>query len=336
MILVTGGTGLVGSHLLYELATSHATVRAIYRTETSLNAVKKVFAYYSTEAPTLFNSIDWVQADILDIPALEAVFAGVTHVYHAAAYISFDPKQFDVLRKVNVEGTANIVNLCIATNVEKLCYVSSIGAIGRSINQKPATEENEWTEQHANVYARTKYAAEMEVWRGSQENLNIVIVNPGVIIGPGFWDSGSGKFFTTAYNNSSYCPPSGSGFVSVTDVVRVAIALQKSSISKERFILVAENLSFKEILGTMTLAMNKNPPTKLLKIWQLRVLRYLEWAVAIALDRDRQLTKNRIYALQYPETYSSQKIIETLNYTFEPLAEVIKKSAIRLIAERQS
>ncbi len=253
MILVTGGTGLVGSHLLLELALTNTEVRAIYRTESKLDNVKKVFSYYTPNPQTIFDKIEWIKADILDIPALEIAIEGIDYVYHAAALISFDPNDFDRLKKVNIEGTANIVNLCLSHQVRKLCYVSTIGTIGRSLTNKEATEDSEWTDQNTNVYARTKYAAEMEVWRGSQEKLEVVIVNPGVIVGPGFWETGSGKLFKTANKEYNYYPPGGTGFVTVSDVVNTMIGLMTSNIVGERFILVSKNLSFKDILTRITL-----------------------------------------------------------------------------------
>lgn len=333
MVLVTGGTGLVGSHLLLKLALSNTSVRAIYRTKSKLKDVKKVFSYYTENSEPVFNKIEWVQADILDIPALELVFKDITHVYHAAAFISFDSKDFDLLKKTNIEGTANIVNLCIAHGIKKLCYVSTIGTIGPSLPGKKATENNEWTEQHANVYALTKHAAEMEVWRGSQENLNIVIVNPGVIIGPGFWESGSGTLFRTAKGIGNYYPPGGSGFVTVTDVTRIMIDLMQSDIDGERFILVSENLSFKEILTKLTNAMDKKPPTKIIQFWQLKVLRYLDFINHLLTGNKRKITSTTIYGLQHQEVYNTDKIKASLKLEFEPLDKSISFSVKKFISE---
>ena len=196
MILVTGGTGLVGSHLLFELVHTNENIRAIYRDEAKQVLVKKVFSYYSEESNLLFNKIDWVKADLLDIPTLTEVFTGITHVYHCAALISFDPKDYHKLRKINIEGTANIVNLCIANTISKLCYVSSISTLGKKENHSHINEETHWNPDADNsVYGISKYGAEMEVWRGTQEGLKTVIVNPGLILGPGLWNSGSGLLF---------------------------------------------------------------------------------------------------------------------------------------------
>ncbi len=324
MILVTGGTGLVGSHLLLELTKSNKRVRAIYRTESKLEKVKKVFSYYTPNTQKLFDKIDWVKADILDIPAMEIAFEGIDHVYHAAALISFDPNDFDTLQKVNVDGTANIVNLCTAYEIKKLCYVSTIGTIGKSLPNQTATENNEWTDQNVNVYALTKYAAEMEVWRGAHENLKVVIVNPGIILGPGFWETGSGKLFSTASKGYRYCPPGGTGFIAVADVIKTMIGLMESDNNGERYILVSNNLSFQDILTRITKAMNKKPPTKVLQIWQLHTLRYLDLFNHLLTRKERRITKTTIYSLQQPEIYNSDKIKNTLKYEFQNSNKTIK------------
>lgn len=333
MVLVTGGTGLVGSHLLLELVRSGTKVRAIYRTETKLSEVKKIFSYYTADLEAIFDKIEWIQADILDIPALETAFIDIEYVYHAAALISFDPNDFDILQKVNVEGTANIVNLCVAFKVKKLCYVSTIGTIGRSLPSKEATEDNEWTDQNVNVYALTKYEAEMEVWRGSQENLEIVIVNPGVILGPGFWKTGSGKFFAAANKASDYYPPGGTGFVTVSDVVTIMIKLLNSNIKNERFILVSANLTFKEVLTRIAIALNKKPPTKKLKIWQLKLGRYLDILNHLFTGKERKITRNTIYSLENSQVYNSDKIKKTLSFEFEALNDTITHGAHQFISD---
>ena len=186
MILVTGSTGLVGAHLLYKLISNNEKVRAIYRNEGKLNNVKKVFSTYIDDYKNLFENIDWVKADILDIPSLSKAFKGIDYVYHCAAFVSFEPDKYHLLRRTNIEGTANIVNLCISNSIKKLCYVSSIATIGNELNNNPITEDSVWNpEEEHSVYAITKYGAEMEVWRGTQEGVDAIIVNPGVILGVG-------------------------------------------------------------------------------------------------------------------------------------------------------
>lgn len=334
MILVTGGTGLVGSHLLLKLSMDHEKVYALYRTKDKLAQVQKIFSYYSDNATALFNKIDWVHGDILDIPSLENAIKGITHVYHCAAYISFNPSDFKKLERINREGTANIVNICIANGVKKICHVSTIGAIGRTLNGELADEDSEWTRQHANPYAITKHLAEMEVWRGAQEELEVVIVNPGVILGPGFWNSGSGSFFKTAAKGYKYYPPGGSGFITINDVTNIMIALMNSDIHNERFILVAENLTYKQILEKIALAMDKKPPTKALKFWQLKIGKIADKIRNILTGNPRTITKNTIHGLKHPTAFNNEKIKNALGMEFESLDDQIKFSSKLFISER--
>ncbi len=323
MILVTGGTGLVGAHLLLRLVEKDLSVRAIHRASSDLKAVEKVFSYYTQDAKALFKKIEWVETDINDILGLENAFEDITHVYHCAAYISFHPGDHTKLQKINVEGTANIVNFCIAKNVKRLCYVSSIAAIGRNIHGAITNEESEWSDDHANVYALSKKAAEMEVWRGTQENLSVVILNPGVIIGPGFWDSGSGLLFKNADKNRKIYPPGGTGFITVGDVVRQLLELMDSSIENERYIAVSENLSYKDILDKIAKQFHTSGRKRKLKFWQLEVLWRLDWLRSLFTGSPRKLTKNAVFSLMHPVQYDHQKIKKALNFKFEPMDEVI-------------
>ncbi|WP_298504061.1 SDR family oxidoreductase [uncultured Maribacter sp.] len=325
MVLVTGGTGLVGSHLLLQLVQKETPVKAIYRQGSNLKRVKTIFSYYASNPQELFDKIKWIEADLLDVPALETAFLNVEYVYHAAAFISFNPKDYTVLKNINVTGTANIVNLCIANKITKLAYVSTIGTIGKSYPNQLATEKNEWKENHVNVYALTKYKAELEVWRASQENVPVVIINPGVIVGPGFWGRGSGALFTTAKKGYSYYPPGGTGFVSIDDVIHTLIGLMHSDIINQRFITVSDNLSFKEILCLIAPKLGKKSPKRELKFWQLRIGRYGDWLLNVFTQKGRRITKNSIHSLKNREFYSSEKIKTTLPYSFSNLEKSIEK-----------
>lgn len=333
MILVTGGTGLVGAHLLLHLMQQGKQVKAIHRKSSDLTSVEKVFSYYSAASRQLFKNIRWVEADLLDIPALEIAFEEVTQVYHCAALISFDPNDYERLRTVNIEGTKNIVNLCIAFQISKLCYVSSIGTIGRTMDGRPATEETEWTNHTTNVYALSKMDAELEVWRGAQENVPAVIVNPGVIVGPGFWDAGTGLLFQNAYKARKHYPPGGTAFVSVKDVVSIMTQLMESSITNERFIVAAENLSYKEILDRLTKEFNKSGPQIKLKFWQLEILWRLDKIANLLTGRGRKLTKNSVRSLRKTQWFKNSKSKELLGFSYSSLDDTIALSCAKFNKE---
>ncbi len=323
MILVTGGTGLVGTHLIYHLVNKGLPVTAIYREGKSFDEVKKVFSYYCDQPEEIFSAIRWVEADLNDLPALEKAFRGITHVYHCAALISFDPRDFNRLKQVNIGGTANIVNLCMSQRIKKLCYVSSIATIGRGDGPSGNTEDSDWNDNDRNVYALTKYDAEMEVWRAYVEGLPMVIVNPGVILGPGFWNNGSGQLFKISARGTKYYPPGGSGFITVQDVIRIMVGLMDSAYEGERYILIDKNLTYREILSNIAREFGKQTPKKQIKIWQLYILCFLDWARNVVSGKPRLITRRGIVSLKERPIYDNKKIVEALNYEFELMAESI-------------
>lgn len=325
MILVTGGTGLIGSHLLYHLVNNGGRVRATYRSEESIEKVAKVFGFYTEAATQLMEQIEWHKADITDVANLEGAFDGIDKVYHCAALISFDPKDFSLLERINVGGTANVVNLCLKYGIKKLCHVSSIAAIGPSPKGQMATEENEWNEAVASVYGLAKYDSELEVWRGSQEGLSVVIINPGVVIGPGFWRSGSGTFFTYVAKEKKYLPPGGTGFVTVNDVVNAMVGLMSSSIQSERYILVSKNWTYATLFEKIAANFDVKPPNKLLTTKLLEIFWRLDWFRSTFMGKRRRLSKNMAKSLRHQETYSNEKLIKALDFSFEDMDAAITR-----------
>jgi len=326
MILVTGGTGLVGSHLLYFLLKKHTTVRVVHRKSSDLEAVKKVFSYYTDDPNLLYQNIDWVEANITDIPALTAAFKDVTHVYHAAAYISFDPKHYYKLKKSNIEGTANVVNLSLANNIKKFCYVSSVAVLGTPLDEKFADEKNHWNPEEKNsVYGITKYGAEMEVWRGTQEGLNAVIVNPGVIVGEGFWNSGSGAIFKQAAKGIPFYFGGGVGVIDVKDVVKLMVMLMESHVKNERYVLVSTNVTYQQLLTHISKALGKKPPTTAAPKWILFVLSWLDWLSGSILGTKRKLLRATVHSMYKTSFYDSSKINDEFTYDFITFEDTIER-----------
>ncbi|AUC82614.1 NAD-dependent epimerase/dehydratase family protein [Lacinutrix sp. Bg11-31] len=326
MILVTGGTGFVGAHLLFKLLEEKQAVRAIYRNEKKFDTVKRIFSYYTNDAETLFNTIDWVEADLNDIPALTEAFKDITHVYHCAAFVSFEPDKFDLLLKTNVEGTANIVNLSIAFNVIKLCYISSIAAIGEPKPGVATTEDTEWNPEADNsVYAITKYGAELEVWRSTQEGLDAVIVNPGVIIGPGIWNYGSGSIIKTVANGLKYYTKGSVGCVAVSDVVNTLFLLMQSDVKNERFIIVSNNWSYKKLLTICADALAVKPPKKEAESWLLQIGWRLDWLKHKVTGKRRVLTRQLADSLVSESLFNGDKIKAHVDFEYSNLETEIKE-----------
>lgn len=328
MILVTGATGLLGSHLVLHLIENGATVRAIYRKTDSLEKTKSLFRLYRKEV--LFDKIEWVEADITEIPALELAFKNIRQVYHCAALISFDPAEENQLRKINIEGTANIVNFSIAYQIEKLCYVSSIAALGDLKEfENTVTEDTEWNpEKYHSDYAISKFGAEMEIWRGQQEGLPVAVLNPGVILGPGFWSQGSGAIFSNVANGLAFYTKGTTGFVAVTDVVQLLVLLMNSEINGERYIAIAENNNFRDILNTIASHLKVKEPKYHASFLMTEIAWRIDWFLTPLLNRKRKFSKEMARAAHVNHFYSNEKVKATLQYNFkdikEYIAEIIK------------
>ena len=323
MILVTGGTGFIGAHLLLSLTETNDRVRAIYRTEESQNKTRNLFELYIKSH--LFEKIEWIKADINDIELLDIAFAKITQVYHCAALVSFDPRDEQKLRKINIEGTANIVNFCLYHNVEKLCYVSSIAALGDAKTEDDLiTESTEWNaEKLHSDYAITKHGAEIEVWRGEQEGLNVVIVNPSIVLGPGFWNSGSGEIFNNVKKGLKYYTLGTAAFIAVTDVVKQMIYLMNSDISGKRFILSAENISYRDLINWIADIFKKPRPTIELKEWMTNLIWRLDGIKTTIFGGKRRLTKITAQTLHHTTLYSNEAIKLATSAKFIPIKDYL-------------
>ena len=331
MILVTGGTGLVGYHLLLQLSLEKEAIRAIYKKKKKLQHVKNLFQTANQLAA--FEKIDWMQADILDVPALELAFTDVSLVYHCAALVSFNPNDEDKLYQNNIVGTANVVNISLSKNVKKLAYVSSIAALGNGTEHNLIV--NEETERNNEAirsdYSISKFGAEMEVWRGFQEGLEVVIVNPGVIFGNGFPKEGSSLFIQNIKDGQSFYTLGKLGIVAVEDVVKAMTTLMKRTIYGERYILVAEDVSYKELfdriaenLTSRTSANKIKKPKYLVKKWQVQIARVLEFIFSILFFRKRMLTKSTINSLYNLEVHDTSKIKKVIAFEFSDMKVYLK------------
>jgi nucleoside-diphosphate-sugar epimerase len=299
MILVTGATGLVGSHLIKALVAQGKSVRALYR----------------SEIPTEFNSstVQWFKADILDIVSLEEAMVGVTHVYHCAAIVSFTAKNKKTLHHTNIEGTANIVNACLHANIEKLLFVSSVAALGRIRENQAINESMNWTEETSNSeYGKSKYLAEIEVWRGMGEGLNVVVVNPVIILGAGDWAKGSTAIFKSAYDEFPWYTEGMSGFVDVLDVVDAMVLLMGSDISDQRFILSGANLQYRDVFTLIANAFHKRAPQKRVTALLAEIVWRLEAVKGSITGKSPLLTKETSRTARTSVRFDNNKLLKAL------------------------
>lgn len=328
MVFVTGGTGLVGAHLLFQLSKKGCKIKALVRNPEKIKRIKHVFSYYTDNTNQLLENIEWIKGDILDPATYFDALKDVNTVYHCAAMVSFDKKDKSELLKTNIEGTANIVNASLEQNIKKMCFVSSIATMGDSPNGEAVTEENYWVpSKNRSTYAISKYKSEMEVWRGIQEGLDAVIVNPSVVLGPGFWDSGSGLIFTKAAKGMLFYTTGTTGFVDVRDVVYAMIKLSESSISNQRFILNGENIVYKDLLDKISTAVSVRKPSIEATRPMLNIARRVDGLLSNLGIKKRELTKDVVKSSLSKSEYSSQKIMQSLKMNFIPVQKTIDEIA---------
>ena len=322
--LVTGATGIVGSHVLLSLLQKNEDVIACRQKSSNIQKVLDLFSCYTDEAQQLFEKIKWIEIDLKDVFLLELAFEGVTCVYHCAGYVSFNSVHRKHLLDTNVNGTRNVVNACIHQKVEALCYVSSLSTLHNLDITEPLDEHVFWKSSgKESDYAFSKYKAELEVWRGIEEGLNSVIVNPGVILSPVFWDQSSGRIFNTCYKGNRFYPLGTTAYIAAADVANCMIRLLENKIFGQRFILVEGNYSYKMIFSHIQKAFHKKPPF----IPTKKSLLYLGWfadsILSFLFDRPALVTKAVIRSAMNTQTYSNNKIFQTLGYKFKPTFEQI-------------
>lgn len=332
-ILVTGGTGLLGSHLLYELISEGQSVRVLYRSEKGKEEILKTFSYYHSNPQQLLNELDFVQGDVLDIFSLTDALKNIDHVYHCAAVVSFAPKYADDMIKVNVDGTANLVNACLEAGIKKLGHVSSVAALGKAPLNEEVNEKTFWKSSPENsVYSISKYSSEREVWRGVQEGLNSIVINPTVIIGPADWTKGSSNLFRSAQKGMKFYTSGSTGFVDVRDVARCMVKLMQSNVVNERFLINSENIAYRKFFEIANACFgNPIPSIKASSnlseiVWRLEKIR------SFFTKSNPLITKETTRAAHQNNSFSNQKIRTTLSHNFIPMEQSIRETAAHFLA----
>lgn len=329
MVFVTGGTGLLGTHLLLDLLLKQEKVRALKRPHSNLDKVKSVFQYYqgAKKGEELFNKIEWIEGDVLDVVALQDGVIGCEKVFHCAAMVSFVKRDFKKMMKVNKYGTANVVNVCLDSDVQQLVYVSSTAAIGRDASKEMYEETNKWVNSAENSnYAVTKYLAENEVWRGIEEGLDAVIVNPCVILGPGDWNESSLSIFKVVKKGLKFYTPGGNAFVDARDVSKAMIQLSNEKKVNDRFLVIAENLKFKSLFDLIAEAFKVKGPHIATKKWMAEIAWRIEGFLRFCFGKKQNITKETARAAMKTTYYSNQKIKSAIGFEFVPVKDAVKNA----------
>lgn len=317
-ILITGGTGFIGSHIIKELVEKDYTVRALRR------STSKLPFYIPAE---IFQKVEWINGDVLDIVSLDEAMNGIDAVIHSAAIVSFFKRDKKEMYKVNIEGTTNVVNSSLQNNIKRFVHVSSVAALGRTRNSH-VDEEKKWEENKFNThYAISKYRAELEVWRGIAEGLNAVIINPSTVVGYGDWNTSSCRIFKTVYDGLSWYPIGVNGFVHIEDVARAAVQLMESNITEQRFIINSDNWPLRRLFNTIADNFGKKRPFRKATPFMGEMAWRLERLKSFFTGKKPLLTKETA-AVSYSKTYfDNKKILAALpGFSFTTLEEGIQKA----------
>ncbi len=326
MILVTGATGFLGSHLLLELLKLNKPVRAIFRNEKKIAGVKATFKLYNPDYEKLFDKIQWFKADITDYFAMEEALQDVEEIYHTAAKVSLLGEKEEAFFKVNVKAVEQLVNLALKHKVKKFCHVSSIAALGNEPNGLITEESYAEPEKKTSPYAKSKYYGEMEVWRGIAEGLNAVIVNPSFILGPTpYCDGHVGMLYKFITKNFGVYTDGGIGVVDVRDVAKISVLLMEKNITKQRFILNAENIDFKTLITYFAKEIGIEPPKRKLTPFTIKTFFALIKFLSLFANSKITVDNTMIRYFTIRDFYSNEKILRTLNgYKFIPVEQTVK------------
>ncbi len=327
MILVTGGTGLVGSYLLYELTRKGHKVRALLRPGKKPYDTRKLFSCLSSENENLIDQVEWIEGDVLDPYSLQQAMQGVDYVYHCAAIVSFNPRELKAMLEVNIDGTSNVVNACLQNGIKKLCHVSSIASLGQAEKGEVIDENSKWKTSRINSgYGISKYGGEREVWRGIEEGLNAVIVNPSVIIGAGCHPRAINRLFHSIKNFIPFYSLGVNGYVDVRDVVGAMILLMESDISGERFVLNSENLSLREFFIKAAEILGKPHPSIAVNGSLMMAIAWIDEMRARLTKSSPLLTRENVRAALSKSYYSAEKFCSAFHYSFIPMNESLAET----------
>ena len=326
MILLTGATGMLGSHIAYELVSKGEKIRALKRKGAGISTTEKIFGWYSKNAKSLLEKIEWVEGDLLDIGSLEDALEGITQVYHAAAVVTFNPKEKEKMLLVNIEGTANLVNISLGAGVKKFCHISSIAALGFTTEGALIHENVWWKNDPSNSwYAISKYGAEREVWRAVEEGMDVVILNPSFIIGPGDISRTSTEVFGALKKGVRWYTLGENGYVDARDVANAATMLMKSEIKNQRFILNAVNLTYKDFFDKLLVSFGK-PATKI-KAGKLGLA--LGWRgekfICALSGKNPRVTKETAQTALQVNRYDGTRITKSIDFSYRDFDESVKE-----------
>jgi len=333
MVFVTGGTGFIGSYLIYYLLKDNPEIKALKRENSDLKYIKFIFKHLSPFEPMpngesweqAFERIEWVDGDILDVNSILDALQDVDIVYHAAALVSYNQKKRDKIIETNVIGTANIVNACLQKGIKKLAYLSSVAALPRNDEEKVDETATPGDFKFNNAYSESKYRAEMEVWRGQAEGLDVTIINPGIVLGWGDFTNSSPEMFNTIYKGLKVYPTGSTSFIDVRDVAKALIVLANNEDAlNKRFIAITETISYKRLFDMMAAQFQVKPPSIRVQPGLVKLVWIFAEIKALVTGGQQFVTKDMAVSSGKNLIFDGSRLKEFLGYDFIPIERTVK------------
>ena len=310
-ILITGATGLVGRYL----ARSFSELGELYglkRPESRLEDLQ-------------IPGIQWRDGDITDYQSLEVAFEGMDMIIHVAALVSYESKDASRMIKINVEGTTNVVNVMLEQGIKKLIHISSVAALGRSPELTELDETHKWIESPLNTpYAISKYQADLEVWRGAQEGLDVMLFYPSVVLAKIVDNRSSTQLYNYVLEENIYYPKGTINYIDVRDLSEAIVKLYQAKHWGDHFILSAGAVSYKTFFGEIAEAFGKKAPYKPVTTISLKLLLFFtKIAKAFGINK-LPLSPQTAMLAQRKFILSNKKLLSAISHEFHPLQNTLK------------
>ncbi len=314
-VLVTGGTGFIGSNLAIALRSEGHDVRILRRPDSDLRAIGDA-------------DVEHCIGDVRDPDSIARAMKGCDTVFHTAAIVSYWRKDRARMYDVNIGGTRNVVQACLEAGVEKLVHTSSVAAIGFPEHGSSADENNVFNWGPYNVgYRISKHEAELEIWRGVKIGLPAVIVNPSIVIGPGDIHFNGGQIIRDIYSKRLFFYIDGGANITyIDDVVRGHIAAARRGRIGERYILCGENLLLKDVFRITAEVVGGIVPKFRLSQRAVTIAATMAELVGILMRTKPWVTRELVARAGTLYYFTSGKAQRELGFTITPFRSAAEKT----------
>lgn len=323
-IFITGANGFLGRYIVNHLVSLGYT---------NLFCLARDLKHIQP----LSSCIKWIEGDILDMPLMFSTIEGMDVVIHSAAEVTFELKKRKTIIEAAKDGSSNIVNACLEAHVKKLIVISSVSALGRKKDQEEIDESSIFSHSaYDTSYSLAKFLSEQEAWRGHAEGLNTTILCPSTIIGIGDWNRSSPKIFKTIAQGLKFYPSGSTGWVAIQDVVKAVELCISKDFSGERFIISAENHTFKNVFELISNELKVACPTIEVNLKNVKYFQLLSKIQSFFGLAKSEINSETLISKSLKSYYNNTKSREILGLQYSPIPPQIKKTALEFLRSTQN